>query len=182
MNIDTSGTQVGADKATTVSASEVVEDFISVPLVHFSVDEVARVVCFDDFLGKKLNSECRITEDYSLVYVELQITQNGVRYLGEECVEAMNFLFILKENVVLCDTLQSEFLHEIDDSTVWHILFLEWLDELGEGSREHEDLSLRREKGDDFFDDWLEVDGKKLISFVQSKNSASVKVDFLLVS
>jgi hypothetical protein len=168
LNIDTSGAQVGADQATTVSTSEVMEDFISVPLVHFSVDVVAWVVGFDDFLGKKLNSKSRITEDYSLVYVELDIREKHAVYLREQGVKTVNFLFILKENIVLSDTLQCKFLHKVDDVTFWHILFLEWLDELGEGSWEHEDLSLGRKKGDYFFNDWLEIDGEKLISFVQS--------------
>lgn len=41
LNVNTSGTQIGTDKTSTVSASEVVEDFISVPLVHFGMDIVA---------------------------------------------------------------------------------------------------------------------------------------------
>jgi len=45
------------------------ENLISIPLVHFSVDVVAGIVSFNNLLGEQFDSECRITENNGLINV-----------------------------------------------------------------------------------------------------------------
>lgn len=48
------------------------EDFVSLLLIHFSVDEEARITLFDDLLGQELNSLRAITKDDALIDLQLK--------------------------------------------------------------------------------------------------------------
>ena len=74
-----------------------------------------------DLFSQEFNSLSVFTEDDSLVNVEL----------AKQRVEALEFLFLLQVGVVLSDTLQGEFVHEIDILGIWNILSSETLDSHG---------------------------------------------------
>ena len=92
----------------------------------------ARVTELGDLLGKKLNTISRITEYDRLVDLEF----------GEEGIEAMDFLALFNEGVILGDTAQSEFIHEVDFVRIIHVLVREGLDSDGECCAEQHDLAV----------------------------------------
>ena len=52
------------------------------------------------------------------------LQKTGQARLGEESVEAVDFLPFLDVGVVLGDTLEGEFFHEVDDCWLDHVTFL----------------------------------------------------------
>ena len=70
-DIDTTSEEVGTHKAAGLSTLEVVIDTVTVLLLHAGVNTEAWVAQLLDLFGKKLNSLGRITEDNSLVDVQL---------------------------------------------------------------------------------------------------------------
>ena len=93
-----------AHKVSAFPISEVVEHFVPVGLVHLGVDEKTRVPELSDFFSKQLHSLDRVAEYDTLVDLEL----------GEECIETVNLLSFLHVCIVLCDSLQSQFIHQVD--------------------------------------------------------------------
>lgn len=76
LDVDTPRDQVSRDQnARCLFLGEVMEDPVSLSLVHFGVDVKARVLQLDDFLGEELNSQRRVAEDDDLVYFELYFSQ-----------------------------------------------------------------------------------------------------------
>lgn len=89
----------------------------------------------------------------------------------EECVEAGDFLLLLKEGVILCNTAKSQLFHEIDLIWLVHVLVLmqlpckpiansravaadlEVFDQKWEGSREEQHLSILGHKRYKFIED-----------------------------
>mmetsp|Transcript_29631 Transcript_29631/g.27086 ORF Transcript_29631/g.27086 Transcript_29631/m.27086 type:complete len:248 (-) Transcript_29631:478-1221(-) len=171
LDIDTSGAEIRTDETSAVTLSEVVENFISVPLVHSGVNVIAGVVGFDNLLGKQFDSLSRVTEDNSLINVKFR----------EKSVKTMNLLLLFKEDIILGDTLQGQFFHKINNGTIRHPLVLKLLNNLGESGRIHKNLSVIGHQSQELFDDRLEVNGQKLISFIKSNKTAMVKVNFPLV-
>lgn len=90
----------------------------SIILLHSRVDVKAWVPELRDLLGKEFDSFGVLAEDDGLVDVEL----------WEQCVEAMEFFLLLEVGIVLGNTLQGEFIHEINILRVRNILFLEVFD------------------------------------------------------
>lgn len=119
------------------------EDTISVVLEHLGVREEARVAQFGNLLGEKFNSIRRVAEDDRLVDLEL----------GEEGVEAMDFLLLFQEGVILRHSSESELVHKIDFVRLLHPLVFEVLDDDRESSRKEHDLSLFWHKRQELFDD-----------------------------
>ncbi|KAH3676787.1 hypothetical protein OGATHE_001277 [Ogataea polymorpha] len=104
LNIDTSGKQVRTNQVSDFPLSELVEDLVSCSLRHLGVGVVARVVKFCDFLGEKLHSVGGVAENDRLV--DLQF--------GKESVQAVQFLLLLHKGIILGDTLQGKFVHQIN--------------------------------------------------------------------
>lgn len=94
--VDTSREEIGADQIPAQSGSEVMENAISVRLLHLGVDVVATVAKLGDLFRQQFDTLCRIAEDDRLVDLQL----------GEQGIEAVHLLSLLDERVVLGDTLQ----------------------------------------------------------------------------
>lgn len=75
---------------------------------------VARVAKLCDFLGEKLHPVRGVAKDDGLVDLQLR----------EEGVEAMDLLLLIDITVILGDTSQGEFVHEIDLVWVPHMFVL----------------------------------------------------------
>ena len=88
---------------------------VSVGLLHLGMNIEARVSKLSDLLGKKFDTFCILAEDDGLIDVQL----------GEERVQAVQFLSFLQVGVELGDSLERELLHQIYEFGVWHILLLE---------------------------------------------------------
>ena len=100
-------------------------------LGHLGVDVVAAVAELCNLLGEELDPLSGVAEDDALVDLQL----------GEERVEAVDLLPLLHEGVVLGDSLQGQFVHQVDLVRISHVLPHEGLDREGEGGRIKEDLS-----------------------------------------
>ncbi len=113
------------------------EDPVSMSLKHLSVGVEARIAELGDFLGEELDSIGGVAEDdglidLKLVYGTTLVQLGGMKvtlstYLGEQRVQAMNLLAFLYECIVLGNTSQRQFLHQIDFVRVAHVavLFME---------------------------------------------------------
>lgn len=126
LDIDTSRQQIRANEIAAHAIAEVVEHAVTVLLKHAGMRVEARVAQFSDLLRQQLDTVCGIAENDGLIDLEL----------GEESVQAMNLLLFFDKSIELCDTTQSEFVHEIDLIRVSHVLVLEVLDNHGECSTE----------------------------------------------
>jgi len=80
------------------------EHTISVSLLHLGMNVEARITKLGDLLRQQLDSIYTITKNDRLIDLQL----------GEESVEAMDFLPLLNKGVVLCHTFESKFVHKID--------------------------------------------------------------------
>ncbi len=114
LNIDTTCEKIGADKITADTIAEIVEDTVTIMLQHLSVGVETRVSELGDLLCKKLDSVCGIAEDNRLVDLKF----------GEEGVEAMDFLLLFHEAVVLGDSSEGKFIHKIDFVRIVHMFIL----------------------------------------------------------
>ena len=132
LDIDTTSQQVGADQVPAYAVAEVVEDAVAVLLEHPSVRVETRVAQFSDLLGQKLDTVGGIAENDGLV--DLQLREQGV--------EAVDFLLLFHESVILGDTTQGKLVHKVDLIRVAHMLVLEGLDNEGEGGTEEHDLAI----------------------------------------
>ena len=93
--------------------------------------------------------------------------------LGEQSVEAVDFLPFLDKSVVLGDTTKGEFVHEIDFVRILHVLVLEVFDNDRESGAEQHDLAIRRVKSQKLLDRRGEFGGQKLVGFVHDKRLRS---------
>lgn len=69
--IDTSGEEIRADQIPAQPGSEVMENAISVCLLHLGVDVIAAVAELGDLFRQQFNTLCRIAEDDRLIDLEL---------------------------------------------------------------------------------------------------------------
>merc|ERR1712000_687993 len=95
------------------------------------MDVVARVTKLSDLTSKKFDTVDGVAEDDGLVDLELV----------EEGVEAVNLLTFFDEGVELRNTLQGEFVHQVDLIGFLHVLGGEVLNSQGEGGGEEEGLT-----------------------------------------
>jgi len=93
----------------------------------------------------------------------------------------MNFVSLVDEGIVLGDTLQSQFFHEIDLVGLLHPLVLESLNSLREGGREQHDLARGWGEGQNAINTLLKLGRKELIGLVHDKGRALRQVDDLLL-
>lgn len=158
LDIDTSGEDVRADQASSLTILEIMINPVSVLLLHLRMNIEARITHLSNLLGKQLNSLSILTENDSLVDVEL----------GKKCIQTMNFFFLLEVRIVLSDTLQGELVHEVDEFGVWDVLFLEAFDGHWVSSREERNLLLCRHQINDLGNYNLEIVRKELVNFIQN--------------
>jgi hypothetical protein len=162
LDINTTGKQIRAHQVSGGAVAELVEHAVSVWLLHLSMDVEATVAQLGDLLGQQLNAVHRVTEDNTLVDVEL----------GEEGVEAVYFLLFLNKGVVLGNTAQSEFVHQVDDVCIGHELVLERLDGHREGGREQADLSVGLALANEGLEHLLELGAEQLVGLVHDNDLA----------
>lgn len=114
LNIDTASQQVRADEVTADAVAEIVEDPVAVLLKHSRVRVETGIAQFRNLLGQKFHSIGRVAENDGLV--DLQF--------GEQRIQTVNLLLLLDEGIVLRDTTQRKFIHEIDLVRIAHVLVL----------------------------------------------------------
>ena len=146
LNIDTSSEEIGTDKITADTIAEIVEYAVTVGLQHAGMTVEAGVAKFGDLLGKKFNTVSGVAEYDRLV--DLQF--------GEESVQAVNLLALLNEGIVLSDTAEGEFVHEVDFEGCVHVLIGESLDGDRESCTEQHDLAILGVELEELFDDRCE--------------------------
>jgi len=71
LDVDTTSDEVGAHEVAAGATAEVVENAITMVLLHLSVDVEARAAQLANLLGKKLHTVHRIAEDNGLSNVQL---------------------------------------------------------------------------------------------------------------
>lgn len=138
--------------------AELVKDTVSVGLLHFCMDVVARVPKFRDFLCKQFDSVNRVAKDDTLVDFKF----------GKECVEAMDLLSLLDVGIELGDTAKCKFVHEIDAVRVGDELLAKRFHGDGEGRTEQANLMILVTKVDNLFEDRLELGREKLVRFIHN--------------
>jgi len=131
-DIDTASEHIRRDEASCLTTLEVVENAISVSLIHARVNEEAAVAELADFLGEHLDSLGAVAENDGLRDVEL----------GEERVEAVELLALLQEGVVLGQTLQRQLISNLDVLGSWHVALLERADLYGVSRTEQANLAI----------------------------------------
>ena len=138
------------------TVAELVKDTVSVCLLHFGMNVVARVSKFGNFLGQQFDSVNRVAKDDTLIDLKL----------GKKCVETVDLLSLFDVGVKLGDTTKGKFVHEVN--TVWagDELLAERFDRDREGSAKETDLVVLVAKVDNLFQDGLELGREKLIGFV----------------
>ena len=178
LNVYTTSQKVRANEVAADTISEVMEHAIAAVLQHLGVGIEARVSEFSDLLGQKLNSIGRIAEDDGLIDLEFR----------EKGVQAVNFLLLLHEAVVLCDTSKGELVHKIDFPGIFHVFVLENVSILsrkleritylkmlycdGKSSAEKHDLSFLGVKTEQLLNCGRELRREKLVSFIHYKSCA----------
>mmetsp|Transcript_25134 Transcript_25134/g.68296 ORF Transcript_25134/g.68296 Transcript_25134/m.68296 type:complete len:228 (-) Transcript_25134:333-1016(-) len=135
------------------------------------MDVEAGVAQLRNFLGQQLHAVDRVAKDNGLVDAQL----------GEECVEAVDFLLLLHKCIVLRDTLQGELVHEVH--YVWLVQppLLEVLDSDWEGGGVEHDLPVSRQEAYQLLDDGLKFRGQQLVSLVHAQHPAVVQLCHALV-
>lgn len=159
LDIDTTGEEIGTDKIAADTVAEIVENAVAIRLEHASMAVEAGVAKFCDLLGEKFNTVGGVAEDDRLVDLQFR----------EKSVQAVNLLALFNEGVVLGDTAESEFVHEVDFERRIHILIGESLDGDGESRTEQHDLAILRVELEELFDNWRKFRGEEFISFVHDK-------------
>ena len=95
-------------------------------------------------------------------------------HLGEESVQAVDFLLLLHVGVVLGDTLERELLHQVDLVRVVHVLLDELVDGARKGGRVEQDLTVGRQEADHVVEHVLEVLREELVGLVHHEHAALV--------
>ena len=114
-DVNTSSEDVRGNETTRLTSFEVVENAVSVTLVHPRVNKEARVAQLTDLTRQQFYSLRAIAEDDSLGDVEL----------SEERVQAVQLLTFFEERIVLGQTFQGQLIRYLDVLRIWHIALLE---------------------------------------------------------
>lgn len=146
--------------------AEFVKDSITISLLHLGMYIEAGVSQLCDLLGQELDAVDRVAEDDGLINLQL----------GEESVEAVDFLSLLDVGVKLGDAPEGEFLHQLDGIGVGNVLLAEFFNGDGEGCTEQTNLMVLVAEINKLFKDGLELGGEELIGFVHDDCSAFAQV------
>lgn len=87
----------------------------------------------------------------------------------------MKLFLLLEERVVLRQTLQRQFVSDLDVLRVWHISLLERADFDWIGCAEEANLTVSRAHFQDLLDDLLELTRDQSVHLIQDANLALVK-------
>jgi hypothetical protein len=87
----------------------------------------------------------------------------------------MKFFFFFQIGIILCDSLEGQLVHEIDELGFRDVLLLELLDLLGIGCGEEHDLFFLRHDFNDFGDNLFEVNGQEFVHLVQHEDLAMIE-------
>ena len=123
LDVDPTREKVGADQVAANAVAEVVKHAVAMGLEHLCVRVEARVAELGHFFGEELDAVGRVAEDDGLVDLKLKPSKRqysaprayaGKTDLGKQCVEAMHLLPFFDIGVILRDTTQGKFVHQID--------------------------------------------------------------------
>lgn len=114
LNVDTTGKKIRANEIAAYTVPEVMEHAVAIVLQHFGMRVEAGISKLGYFLCKQLHSVCRVAENDGLIDLEFR----------EQGIEAVNFLFLFYETVVLGDTSKSKFVHQVDFIRISHVFIL----------------------------------------------------------
>lgn len=90
---------------------------VSIVLQHLGMRVKAGVSKFGDLFCEQLHTVCGVAENDGLVYLQL----------GEESIEAVDFLFLFYKAIVLRYTSKSELVHQVDFVRISHMFILRTL-------------------------------------------------------
>lgn len=146
LNIDTACEEIGCHEVTSSPITELMEDSVTISLLHFGVYIEARVAQLCDFLSEKLDTVNRVAEDDGLVNLQL----------GEEGVEAVDLLPFLNVGIELGNTPKGKLLHQVNGVGFGNVLLAEVPDGHGEGGAEKTNLMGLVAEINNFLEDGLE--------------------------
>ena len=132
LDINTASEKVGCHEMTGTTVAEFVKDSIAISLLHLGMNVEAGVTQLRDLLGQELDTIDRVAEYDGLIDLQL----------GEEGVEAVDFLSLFDVGIKLGDASEGKFLHQLDGVGVGDMLLAEFLDGYGEGGTEETDLMI----------------------------------------
>ena len=132
------------------------------------MDEEARIAELADFLRQKLYSLRAIAENDRLRDVEL----------GEEGVQAVKLLSFLQEGVVLCESLQSQLIRDLDvlgfgDVALLELTNFDWI-----CCTEKANLAVLRAHFQNLLHDLLELSRDQPIDFIKNAHLTLVELGF----
>ena len=162
LDIDTTSEKIRTDEISGDAGTEVVEDLVSMLLHHAGMRVEAGVAKLGDLLGQQLDTVGGVAEDDGLVDLKF----------GEEGVQAVDLLLLFNEGVVLGDTPEGEFVHEVDLIWFLHMLVFEFLDHHWECGREEHDLSISGVEIQQLFNNHCEFGREKFVSFIHDEYGA----------
>mmetsp|Transcript_1435 Transcript_1435/g.2632 ORF Transcript_1435/g.2632 Transcript_1435/m.2632 type:complete len:289 (+) Transcript_1435:1024-1890(+) len=158
LNINSSGEKIRSHQMSCSAVTELVEDTVSVGLLHLCMNVITGVAKFRNFLGQQFHAVYRVAKNDTLVDFQF----------GKESVEAMDLLPLLHIGIKLSDTSKGEFVHKINTVRGRDKLLAKGLDSHGEGSTEQADLVFVVAEIDNLLQDWLELGREKLVGFVHN--------------
>jgi len=161
LDINTSSEQVGGDKNTDGSLSELLHDDVSLNLVHLSVHDGDSKFFFSHSLLEFLDSLFGVTVNESLVDIQVSVKVEEHIHLP---------LFLLDSDVVLSDTFKSKVFRLNENLCgVSHEMLGKLEDVLGKGSREKGDLDISGKVLENVLNLLLETSREHLIGFIEDE-------------
>ena len=127
--------------------TEFMENTVSVCLLHFCMNVIARVPQLGNLLRKKLDAVHGVAEDNALVDFELR----------KQGVEAMHLLPFFNVCIKLGNTTEGKFVHEVDTVGVGNMLLTESFDGDRESGAKQTDLVCWVAHTNELFKDRLEL-------------------------
>ena len=128
LNVDTSGDQVGTDQGLELAFPETFKDLRPFVSLHTRMQVSVLVLSFIELPGKVLSPLVRATENDALVDNQL----------GIDLVNRLHLVLLIQKHVVVRQTDQHEFVHQVDHLGFGHVLLLEGLDPDRESRRVHQ--------------------------------------------
>ena len=160
--IDTSGNKIRSNKRLKLTLSETFKHPGSLLRFHTWMQVPVLILLFVEFLRQELSSLVRPAKDNALVDDQFRV----------QLVNSLHLVSFIQEHVVMGETNEHEFLHQVDDLCFWHELLLEGLDSNWECSWVHEKCAFWIQVADEFFDIPLKVSLQQSVSFIQHKEFA----------
>ncbi|ANB12301.1 hypothetical protein AWJ20_550 [Sugiyamaella lignohabitans] len=162
LNVDTTGKQIGRDKDTGGSGTELLHDGVTLSLVHITVHGRDSEILLGKSLLDVLDLSSGVTEDNGLGDSDslVKINQN----IDLE-------LLLTNVNVELLDTFQSQLiLLDKDTDGVTHELGGDLQNRAGHGGRQKDDLDVSGQVLENVVDLRLETTGQHLIGLIKNEH------------